>query len=44
MGFEIEPVVDAFLHVGIPKNGGRDYQMEEAYMGDVTAFLLGDDN
>lgn len=43
MGFEVEAVVDAFQSVGLPTNNGRDYQMEEAYMGDVTAQLLGED-
>lgn len=43
MGFEIEAVVEAFQHVGLPRHGGRYYNMEEAYMGDVTAYLLGDD-
>lgn len=42
MGFEIDAVVEAFLFVGIDKNGGRDYELEEAYMGDITARLLGE--
>ena len=42
MGFDIDRVVDAFLFVGIDKNGGEDYELEEAYMGDITARLLGE--
>lgn len=40
MGFDVEQVVAAFEHVGIERMGGQDYQMEEAYMGDVTARLF----
>lgn len=42
MGFELDKVVEAFLFVGIDRNGGRDYELEEAYMGDITARLLGE--
>ncbi|KAI5458544.1 ubiquitin-conjugating enzyme/RWD-like protein [Mariannaea sp. PMI_226] len=42
MGFDVEAVVDAFLFVGIDRNGGQDYELEEAYMGDITARLLGE--
>ena len=42
MGFSVEDVVDAFLFVGIDRNNGRDYVLEEAYMGDITAKLLGE--
>ena len=42
MGFELDSVVDAFKFVGIDKNGGMDYTLEEAYMGDITARLLGE--
>ncbi|OAQ98664.1 hypothetical protein LLEC1_05027 [Akanthomyces lecanii] len=42
MGFDVEAVVDAFRFVGIDKNNGRFYHLEEAYMGDVTARLLGE--
>ncbi|PSR81801.1 ubiquitin conjugating enzyme [Coniella lustricola] len=42
MGFELDSVVEAFAFVGIDRNGGEDYEMEEAYMGDVTARLLGE--
>ncbi|KAH7141290.1 ubiquitin-conjugating enzyme [Dactylonectria estremocensis] len=42
MGFEVEHVVDAFVYVGIDRNGGQDYELEEAYMGDITARLLGE--
>ncbi|KAH8652222.1 ubiquitin-conjugating enzyme [Xylariales sp. PMI_506] len=42
MGFDVDRVVEAFLFVGIDKNGGMDYHLEEAYMGDITARLLGE--
>ncbi|CAG7555853.1 unnamed protein product [Fusarium equiseti] len=42
MGFALESVVEAFMFFGIERNGGRDYELEEAYMGDVVARLLGE--
>lgn len=42
MGFDVDRVVDAFNYVGIDRNGGQDYELEEAYMGDITARLLGE--
>lgn len=42
MGFELDSVVEAFNFVGIDRNGGGDYELEEAYMGDITARLLGE--
>jgi ubiquitin-conjugating enzyme (huntingtin interacting protein 2) len=42
MGFDVDAVVDAFSFVGIDRNGGEDYELEEAYMGDITARLLGE--
>lgn len=30
------------MFVGIDKNDGIDYILEEAYMGDITARLLGE--
>ncbi|KAF7901933.1 uncharacterized protein EAF01_007231 [Botrytis porri] len=42
MGFDIEKVVDAFNFVHIDRHGGEDYELEEAYMGDITARLLGE--
>ncbi|PNY27419.1 Ubiquitin-conjugating enzyme E2 1 [Tolypocladium capitatum] len=42
MGFEVDAVVEAFLYVGIERNDGQDYELEEAYMGDITARLLGE--
>ncbi|KAK4191337.1 putative ubiquitin carrier protein [Podospora australis] len=42
MGFDVDAVVDAFNFVGIDRNGGNDYELEEAYMGDITARLLGE--
>jgi ubiquitin-conjugating enzyme (huntingtin interacting protein 2) len=42
MGFDVDRVVAAFKFVGIDKNDGEDYELEEAYMGDITARLLGE--
>ncbi|CAK7229277.1 Ubiquitin-conjugating enzyme E2 1 [Sporothrix curviconia] len=42
MGFDVNSVVNAFIRVGIERNDGRDYDMEEAYIGDVTACLFGE--
>lgn len=42
MGFDVEQVVAAFEYVGIDKMGGEDYELEEAYMGDITARLFGE--
>ena len=42
MGFDLDNVVEAFNYVGIEKNNGMDYTLEEAYMGDITARLLGE--
>ncbi|KAK5000327.1 Ubiquitin-conjugating enzyme E2 1 [Elasticomyces elasticus] len=42
MGFDVPTVVDAFEHVGIDQNGGEDYELEEEYMGDITARLFGE--
>lgn len=42
MGFDIEQVVDAFNFVGIDRMDGEDYELEAAYMGDITARLLGE--
>ena len=42
MGFDVEAVVDAFEYVGIDRMGGEDYELEEAYMGDITARLFGE--
>ncbi|KAK8221465.1 ubiquitin-conjugating enzyme/RWD-like protein [Phyllosticta capitalensis] len=40
MGFDVESVVSAFEYVGIDKMDGQDYELEEAYMGDITARLF----
>jgi ubiquitin-conjugating enzyme (huntingtin interacting protein 2) len=40
MGFDVSTVVAAFEDVGIDRNGGEDYELEEAYMGDITARLF----
>jgi len=42
MGFDVDRVVSAFEFVGIDRMGGEDYELEEAYMGDITARLLGE--
>lgn len=42
MGFDLDRVVEAFLFVRIDKMEGEDYELEEAYMGDITARLLGE--
>ena len=42
MGFDLDRVVTAFEYVGIDTNGGEDYELEEAYIGDITARLLGE--
>ncbi|KAF1942119.1 hypothetical protein EJ02DRAFT_511987 [Clathrospora elynae] len=42
MGFDVENVVASFEFVGIDRMGGEDYELEEAYMGDITARLFGE--
>lgn len=42
MGFDLERVVAAFEFVGIDHNDGEEYQMEDAYAGDIIARLLGE--
>ncbi|KAF2457280.1 ubiquitin-conjugating enzyme/RWD-like protein [Lineolata rhizophorae] len=42
MGFDVPAVVAAFEYVGIDKMNGEDYELEEAYMGDITARLFGE--
>ncbi|KAF2238607.1 ubiquitin-conjugating enzyme E2-24 kDa [Viridothelium virens] len=42
MGFDVPTVVSAFEYVGIDKMDGEDYELEEAYMGDITARLFGE--
>lgn len=42
MGFDVEQVVECFKHFGIDRMDGDDYELEEEYMGDVTARLLGE--
>jgi len=42
MGFDVPRVVEAFNHVGIDKMGGHLYELEEAYIGDITARLFGE--
>lgn len=40
MGFQVEQVVAAFEYVGIDKADGEEYELEEEYIGDVTARLF----
>lgn len=40
MGFDVPTVVSAFDYVGIDRMDGQDYELEEAYMGDITARLF----
>jgi len=40
MGFDVDSVVAAFEYVGIDRNEGEEYELEEEYMGDVTARLF----
>jgi ubiquitin-conjugating enzyme (huntingtin interacting protein 2) len=42
MGFDVPAVVAAFEYVGIDRMDGQDYELEEAYMGDITARLFGE--
>lgn len=42
MGFDVDSVVSSFEYVGIDKMDGQDYELEEAYMGDITARLFGE--
>lgn len=43
MGFQVEQVVSAFTYVGIEKNDGQEYEMEEEYQGDIVARLFGEE-
>jgi ubiquitin-conjugating enzyme (huntingtin interacting protein 2) len=42
MGFPVQRVVSALEYVGIDENDGVDYELEEAFLGDITATLLGE--
>jgi ubiquitin-conjugating enzyme (huntingtin interacting protein 2) len=42
MGFDVPTVVAAFEFTGIDRNDGEDYELEEEYMGDITARLFGE--
>jgi ubiquitin-conjugating enzyme (huntingtin interacting protein 2) len=42
MGFDVDKVVECFNFYGIDRNDGEEYELEEAYMGDITARLLGE--
>lgn len=42
MGFSVQDVVSAFEYIGIDTADGEEYELEEEYMGDVTARLFGE--
>jgi len=42
MGFQVEQVVSAFEYTGVDKAGGEEYELEEEYIGDITARLFGE--
>lgn len=42
MGFQVEQVVSAFEYVGVEKADGDDYELDEEYIGDITARLFGE--
>lgn len=42
MGFDVDRVVAAFKFYGIDRMGGEDYELDEGYLGDITAHLLGE--
>lgn len=42
MGFDIEKVVEAFKFVGIGPNDGASYALDDGFMSDITARLLGE--
>lgn len=42
MGFQVEQVVSAFQWVGLDKNDGEEYDLEEEYQGDIVARLFGE--
>ncbi|CVK96724.1 probable ubiquitin--protein ligase [Fusarium mangiferae] len=39
LGYDKDAVVKAFEYVGIDRNNGEDYTLEEAYQGDILAKL-----
>ncbi|KAK3677470.1 Ubiquitin-conjugating enzyme E2 1 [Vermiconidia calcicola] len=42
MGFQVEQVVSAFEYVGVDKADGEEYELDEEFIGDVTARLFGE--
>jgi ubiquitin-conjugating enzyme (huntingtin interacting protein 2) len=42
MGFAIDRVVGAFEFIGVDKNEGQFYDLDEDYVGDITARLCGE--
>lgn len=43
-GFDQDRVIDALKWVNLDKNGGQDYEPEEAYLSDIYARLMGESN
>lgn len=44
MGFTVERVVEAFKFYHVPDNHGRDFELQEHHMSEITARLLGESN
>jgi len=42
MGFTVERVVEAFKFYQVPVCGGRDFELQEHHMSEITARLLGE--
>ncbi|KAK5135965.1 hypothetical protein LTR08_004423 [Meristemomyces frigidus] len=42
MGFAVEQVVAAFEYIGIDQAEGEEYELEDEYIGDITARLFGE--
>ena len=40
MGFDVPTVVAAFEYVGVETSEGEDQELDEEYMGDITARLF----
>ena len=42
MGFSVERVVEAFKFYQVPEHRGRDFELQEHHMSEITARLLGE--
>lgn len=42
MGFDVRTVVSAFESVGVDQHGGKDYDVDEDTVSDITARLFGE--